>query len=58
MIYYLRFMYYGVRRLWPGGTWTLWQAGKAIHHEYIHQEPSERWRPDSDVDEALESWSD
>lgn len=62
-VYYVRFMWHGVRRLWPGGDWTLWQAIRAIHYEctcMFDREPFELLvdlgNPEWDCDECLSYW--
>lgn len=54
--YYLRFMWFGVRSLWPGGGFSLLQAIAAIHNEYLNVPADWRDDPQSDVNECLSYW--
>lgn len=60
-LYYLRFMWAGVRMLWPGGEWTLRQAIAAIHNEHacvVESDWQQSHDPDADVRECLSYWDD
>lgn len=57
MTYYMRFMWHGLRMLWPGFPLAL--AIRTIHNEYINLPVGfDRSDPKSDVHECLSYWGD